>query len=66
MKTKLTKRDKAAYIAKPSLCPYCESSDITSDGLEADGNTAWTTVVCERCGRQWTDIFTLTGIKETN
>ena len=47
--------------AKGIKCPYCRSEDTTSEGLDADGDLARATVACNKCGKSWTDEFTLTG-----
>ena len=42
-------------------CPACHSHNVTAETLEADGNSAGSTVICEDCGATWTDIWELTG-----
>lgn len=44
-----------------SKCPYCNSYNITSDGIEVDGATAWQDIECEDCGETWRDVFKLVG-----
>lgn len=44
-------------------CPFCDSADIVSGGLDADGHVALAEVECNGCGKTWKDVFTLTGVK---
>jgi transposase-like protein len=52
-----------AYVAvRGNVCPHCSSDDITATtGLSAEGGSAWQDVVCNSCGKEWQDIYTLTG-----
>ena len=59
---------KESYLASGgTYCPYCGASYI-----EATGNTQFTggsmteTIICRECDREWADIWTLTGVKETH
>ena len=45
-------------------CPFCESTNITSGPIQADGSVAWAEVECEDCGSVWQDVWTLTDIAE--
>ena len=48
------------FPSEPVRCIYCGSDDITTDGLEADGEgTVTTDVTCEAegCGAIWRDYF---------
>jgi len=48
------------FPSEPVRCIYCGSDDITTDGLEADGEgTVTTDVTCqaEGCGAIWRDYF---------
>ena len=47
-----------------SLCPFCESKDITSGPVQADGPVAWAEVECEGCGASWQDVWSLIDITE--
>ena len=59
-----TKEKKKEYLQNPNKCPYCGSNDISSGHLEADYNMAWSTVICDSCGKEWRDLYTLTDIEE--
>ena len=51
---------KKKYLEKSgSLCPFCESKNITSGRIEADGPVAWAEVECEECGSSWQDVWAL-------
>ena len=42
------------------LCPYCQSNDIISKGLETDLGTAYVaSVSCKNCNKMWRDVFVL-------
>ena len=47
-----------------SHCPFCESTDITSGPIQADGPVAWAEAECEGCGASWQDVWSLTDIDE--
>lgn len=47
-----------------SLCPYCDSDNITADPIEADAGCASGVVRCKECGKSWTDYYNLAGIGE--
>jgi len=40
-------------------CPVCNSFNIESGSLEADGNIAWAPVHCSHCGSAWNDQYVL-------
>lgn len=43
-------------------CPVCDSSDIkTTDVPTPDGGTADQPCMCDACGAEWVDQYTLTG-----
>jgi hypothetical protein len=63
-KKMLTKKQKAAYINKPTLCPYCGSEVLHTGAYQMDGSVGWCSVVCLGCTRQWTDTYRLVGITE--
>jgi len=52
------------YLAKGGVyCPRCYSVDIDSGSTSHCGDYISQGVHCHRCGFEWADIFTLTGIK---
>jgi len=61
----LTEKQKAEYIKNPCHCPDCGDHDIEGGPIEADVKTAWQEVLCNGCHFEWTDIYTLTDIEET-
>jgi len=43
-------------------CPYCDSEDIRTVGtLTACGTVGMQGVQCNDCGREWDDVYSLTG-----
>lgn len=47
-----------------AFCPYCESRDLEGGCMEGNGNYIFMPVTCLNCNKEWTDIYTLTGILE--
>ncbi len=45
-------------------CLYCLSKLIQCGPFSADSDSAWCEVSCGNCGREWTDIYTLTETRE--
>ena len=54
------------YVKKGgSICPYCESYDITVDGNPLfDANYVSQDVKCDDCGSEWRDVYTLSFAEE--
>lgn len=51
--------------SRGSYCPYCKSKNIEGTGnRDYDDNWASNHIVCKDCGKEWDDIYTLTGIDE--
>ena len=51
---------KRKYLEKSgSLCPFCESSGLSSGPIRADGPVAWAEVECDDCGASWQDVWAL-------
>ena len=44
-------------------CPHCGGTDISSCGFESDDTYAWREVECENCGKEWKELFSMTGIE---
>jgi len=62
---KITEEQKKKYVENGGrTCPFCGSTEIDSDSLDADGSVAIAKVECLDCHKVWEDIFTLTGIGE--
>lgn len=63
--TALTAEQKAAYLAcRGSVCPVCESHDISGGHVEINDGFAWQNVDCKACGAEWQDGYTLTTVYE--
>jgi len=58
----MNEKQKQCYIDNPSVCPYCEDGELNHMELEADSNIITQPIECS-CGKKWTDIFKLVGIK---
>jgi hypothetical protein len=64
-KNKLTKADKENYVSHPNHCPYCESDDIDAgQGADFDEELCTVGVLCNDCGKTWTDVYKLVSIEE--
>jgi transcription elongation factor Elf1 len=57
----MDEKQKADYLKNPYHCPYCNSDQIVA--LEFNGESLRQTVECQDCGREWTEVFTLTDVK---
>jgi transposase-like protein len=47
-------------------CPHCGSLNLTGDHVQVDAGTAWQDIICDDCGKEWQDTYTLTGFADTN
>lgn len=46
-------------------CPFCTSSNITSDGhTQTDDKIAWQEIKCINCNKIWNDLYKLVGFEE--
>ena len=54
---------RAAYLKSPHHCPYCNSQNICAREFETDHDTLPQKIECPHCGKQWTEIYTLTGVE---
>lgn len=60
---KLTKKKIKEYVKSGGVsCPYCDSKDIRAGETDTQDDAIFRNVVCENCGKQWTDEYTLTGM----
>ena len=60
----LTDKEKADYLDDSQFCPYCGSSCIDGGFVQVDGKSAYQTIVCHQCSKEWNDIYILTIIEE--
>lgn len=59
--------DKEYVKNKGSICPQCESSQISAyESPEVDGDITWQRSRCDFCGADWTDIYRLVGFDFNN
>ncbi len=47
-------------------CPHCNSKEIQGGCIYFDTGSAWQEVTCNDCGKEWQDLYTLTGYATTN
>jgi len=59
----MDENQKAAYVKSPYHCPYCNSENIRARDFETYHDTFTQKVECPDCGKQWTEIYTLTGVE---
>lgn len=60
----LTQTQEEEYVKHPSKCPFCKSNSIIEHkNLEANRLTAWQTMSCEDCKKEWENIYTLSRIE---
>jgi hypothetical protein len=60
---RLTVAQKNKYLCRDGmLCPFCESRDVESGGLDT-GETGYSNEVkCRACSETWQDWYTLTHV----
>ena len=60
----LTQEQKAKYFANhANLCPFCESADISADSIDVEARECWQRVICNECGEEWQDVYTLSSVE---
>jgi C4-type Zn-finger protein len=58
---------KKAYLqSEGSICPYCSSKNITGHQFGYEGMNIWQSVICEECGKEWTDVYKLVDVEPLN
>ena len=57
----MDEKQKADYLKNPNHCSYCNSDKIV--GLEFKTESFTQTIECPDCGKEWTDIYTLTDVE---
>jgi transposase-like protein len=57
----MDEKQKADYLKSPNRCPYCKSDKIV--GQEFKTESFMQTIECPDCGKQWTDVYTLTDVE---
>lgn len=61
----ITPLQKDIYLNRNGLvCPFCGSANIVGGDIDYGNSQMWQNVVCEKCKKEWTDIYTLTDIEE--
>lgn len=60
----ISAENKERYVASGGdHCPFCRCDDIGRVRLDASDLEAWAVVRCSRCGGEWHDVYTLTGVE---
>ena len=57
-----TKKQKKAYLKRPTRCPDCGCEDISAGQVDIDGGYASQEVSCV-CGARWIDIYKLIDVE---
>lgn len=58
MTNKLTDEELTEKLTKHCCrCPFCDSEDVESELMSADGPTAFTEVECLQCGAEWRENY---------
>jgi transcription elongation factor Elf1 len=63
MSTGITEKQKAAYLKNPNRCIFCKSTELSVEGGEVNDKSYYEYVLCDKCGKSWTDIYTLTDLE---
>lgn len=59
--------DNNEYVkAQGAICPFCKSDAVVADlsTLDIDGISAWITVTCQSCDKEYLDLYELKGYEE--
>ena len=51
--------------ASGAMCPFCQSKDIEGASFET-GEHVYQDITCGSCGKEWTDIYTLSSYEVMN
>jgi len=57
----MDEKQKAGYLKSPNRCPYCNSDKIVGQEFKTESSTQ--IIECPDCGKQWTDVYTLTDVE---
>lgn len=52
------------YVGNPYFCPWCEHGAIEATKIEAFENMVYQWVRCDKCEKEWHDIYELVGFEE--
>ena len=48
------------------LCPFCKSDELdVAESLEADGDAAYSLILCRQCNQTWEEIWKLSSITKS-
>ncbi len=62
----ITKQEETEYLARGGVsCPKCRSQNISGGFIEVAQGQVRQRVSCPNCETQWTDLYCLAGIEET-
>jgi len=62
----LTAEQRAKYLHRPYVCPFCESDNILADETNIEDGAASQAVHCVACGERWFDVYRLNDIEKKN
>lgn len=51
------------YIKDPNACPCCGSENISMEDHDGTGEM-WCEILCQNCGAEWTEVYTLTSVEK--
>jgi len=60
----LTQDQESKYLTSPHLCPYCGSDELSLGKATAEINRTVQSILCRKCKKRWTNIYTLAQIEE--
>lgn len=62
-----TKRQIDEYLnSKGLLCPFCKSDELdVAESLEADGDAAYSLILCRSCNQTWEEIWKVSSITKS-
>jgi len=52
------------YLKNPDNCPFCDHDVVGGNGFDTHSTAAYREIECNRCGKKWTETFTITNIEE--
>jgi transposase-like protein len=62
----MTPEQKKAYLQSGgTMCPYCNSHNISAGEIDSEGTCASQGVECKDCRAEWYDLFSLVDVLAT-
>ena len=66
MKTKVEELEEKYLKNNGSICPVCDSSNITAGDIDKGSDIIWQVVTCNGCGSRWDETYELKSITFIN